>query len=367
MSPLPVREWLRARRGLGAAGAALTSAAGTIAYLGVSVTAQREGYRPLLHDWFTRRFGLAHLQANAAVGGVGSISSVFLMDELALARRPILCLVECTTGDMDGKTASHDIAPAIEGIVRKLADHGCEACLIHLFRCDRSTVWADPVIREYERVADHYGTPSINVGRVIAEDLASGAAAPAEWFRDAVHTTPAGSARTTRIIASVMDDLFAMAPVSLEAVRARQELCPDHYGHCHIAHVSELVDDQARLSPQPFRLTYRYLDLDATRTLSFRSDVSQLKGLFVIIGPSSGRIRVSRPGGSTEYPLRDQWCTYDRLSTLVFDQPVPLGTPVTLSASEGSRLRLVGLLLRDPAVSRDPGDRAHQHFSIGAS
>jgi hypothetical protein len=367
MTPLPAREWLRARRGLGAAGAALASGVRTIAYLGVSVTAQREGYRPLLHDWFVRRFGLPHRQANAAVGGVGSISSVFLMDELALAQHPALCLVECTTGDMDGKTASHDLAPAVEGIVRKLADHGCEACLVHLFRRDRPIVWTDPVIREYERVADHYGTPSINVGRVVGEDLASGTAEAHAWFRDAVHTTPAGSSRTSRIIVSALDELLSMPPASIEAARTRAYLCPDHYHHCHVAHVSALVNDPAALSSQPFRLTCRYVDVDATRTLSFRSAVSQVKGLFVIIGPSSGRIRVTTPQGSMEYQLKDEWCTYDRLSTVVFDEPLSVGTPVTISPSDGSRLKVVGLLLRDPAGSRDPGDTVRDHFSVDAS
>jgi hypothetical protein len=52
-----------------------------IAYLGNSVTAQKDGYRPYLHKGLVKRFGHEHKAVNAGFGGVGSIGSVCTMDD----------------------------------------------------------------------------------------------------------------------------------------------------------------------------------------------------------------------------------------------------------------------------------------------
>lgn len=77
---------------LGEMGATAAGAAPPIAYLGSSVTVQRrDGYRTRLHAALCERSGRPHRPVFAEVGGVGSISGLFLLDDLVLRHRPGLC------------------------------------------------------------------------------------------------------------------------------------------------------------------------------------------------------------------------------------------------------------------------------------
>ena len=96
----------------------LAAGPASIAYLGNSVTVQKDGYRPHLHAGLIRRFGRAHRQINAGFGAVGSLGSVCTMDDLVIRHRPALCFVECMTGDM-GVGLHADIGPALEGNPQK--------------------------------------------------------------------------------------------------------------------------------------------------------------------------------------------------------------------------------------------------------
>src|SRR6266516_2318846 len=102
------------RRGLGNAATMLSRRIGRIAYLGNSVTAQREGFRPLLHERLTAHFGQPHRLINAGLGGVGSLASLFTMEDLVLRFAPDLCFIECTTGDMGVRTPVTTIGPILE-------------------------------------------------------------------------------------------------------------------------------------------------------------------------------------------------------------------------------------------------------------
>src|SRR2546421_13112123 len=72
--------WIQPRDGLGELSSGLRDAPRTIAYLGASVTLQRDAYRPRLHARLQRRTGHEHRSITAAGGYAGAISAVFLMD-----------------------------------------------------------------------------------------------------------------------------------------------------------------------------------------------------------------------------------------------------------------------------------------------
>ena len=355
-------DWIRTRSGFRHAREPLASGVRRIAYLGVSVTAQATGYRPLLHQQLTRRFRMPHVGVNAGIGGVGSISCAFLMDDLVLPQEPSLCFIECTTGDMDRKTAPHDIGPALDGILHKLGRHGCDACILHLFRRDQSCAWSSAVIHEYEQVADRYGVPSINTGQYFADAFAAGRLIADELFRDVVHTTRVGAQHTADVIASGVNAILdceatSAAPVEL----ARPPAGAHEFRDARIVSVPDHLPAGDQCPQGRFRLTYRYVDIDSTRTLSFRAASARLKGLFVVVGPSSGAVRVSTPRGSTEYQLFDRWCRYERLSTVIFDDPIPEDTPLLIaplpneasacSSARVTHLKVIGLLLSGPRVS----------------
>jgi len=352
-------DWIRPRRGLGNASVALRSDTARVAYLGASVTVQREGFRPLLHAHVTRAFGRPHVAVNAAVGAVGSVSAVFLMDALVLAHAPALCFVEYTTGDWGGRSSAKDIGPAVEGIVRKLVAHGIDACLLHLWRGDRVCDWPDPVIDTYERIADHYGVPSILAGRVIADGLGT-EATRAAWFRDVVHTTPAGAARTAGIIADAFDALCAVPPALRTALPA--PLHADHFGHGRVVLARNLLRDRADVAWPVFRLTYPYLDLDESRALSFRSSHA-LKGLFIVVGPASTPIRVTADGTTHAIDPRDEWTDYERISTVIFDESLPPGADVRLEREAEGDMKVIGFLVHDP-LNLDSTRPSHDTLAV---
>jgi hypothetical protein len=336
---LALDAWVHPRDGL-AVFDRLSQGPAAIAYLGLSVTAQRDGFRPRLHAAIERMTGRAHRAINAGVGGVGSVSMAFLMDQLVIAHRPALCFIECTTGDIDGRTPVNDAPRAIEGILRKLAAIDCAACLLHLHQRQQSRRVPHPILAGYERVADHYGVPSIDVGHRLEEDIAEGRADAAALFRDVVHTTPAGA----DVVAGLIVDALALIRTKTAGADGRlaeRTRCTDGVFDrgCVIDVRPEDCD-----SPPPtgrFRLTCPFVDIDPSNAVRFdRRDVA-LAGFSFVAGPTTGVVRVSTASGDADYQTWDRWCVYDRLSTVVFPAAIPAGTPAAIRPLAPSHLRLV--------------------------
>ena len=221
-----------------------------IAYMGNSVTAQKDGYRPFLHAGLVKRFGHDHKLINAGFGGVGSIGSVCTMDDLVIRHRPALCFIECMTGDM-GVGLHADTGPALEGMLRKLAANNCSACFLNLPRGDADFSRADPIALLYRRVAEHHGTPSVDLG----QDLKSEGP---DFFRDVVHTTTAGGRRTADLILAAMELIFADSP-------SPQPLAPlftRDYVTASIAPVrAEMLRDPAACTRGRFRFAYPLIEI----------------------------------------------------------------------------------------------------------
>lgn len=344
-APREIQRYVRGRDGLGDLPARLRREDCTIAYLGASVTVQKDGYRPRLHEQIRQATGRQHRPVAAGTGAMGSITGVFLMDRLVLPHSPDLCFVEYTTSDSAGTTPLEHLGPALEGIVCKLRDAGSEVCFLHLYRGDCDLGGAGPVVDVYEQVADHYGVPSINVAAYVRD----GGIPPDAVLRDAVHTTAAGSdlaadavARGLGVLRSrtrtaTPPPLFAESFRRTHIVAATAALVPD--GACEIG---------------TFRFAYPYVEVGASTELRLEPD-GELVGLIVILGPASGFIEVEAGGVHSEYLLWDEDCSYDRLGSVVFDPFAPAGGPVTIRVADrpvagaapvSKRLKLVGLMVR---------------------
>jgi hypothetical protein len=343
---LRLDAWVRPRDGL-AVFDRLSQGPATIAYLGLSVTAQRDGFRPRLHAGIERMTGHAHRAINAGVGGVGSISMTFLMDQLVVAHRPALCFIECTTGDIDGRTPVADAPRAIEGILRKLAAIDCAACILHLYRREQSRQTPHPVFAGYEHVADHYGIPSIDVGRQIAADVSGGSADADALFRDVVHTTPAGADVVARLIVDALAFIRTRAPHGDQG-RGERPRCTD--GTFDRGRVVDVRPEDCDSTPVNgrFRLVCPFVDVDASNAVRFGRGDLALAGFAFIAGPSTGMVRVSTTSGDTDYQTWDRWCVYDRLATVVFPTAIPAGTPATIRPLAPSHLRLVSFFCIRP-------------------
>ena len=143
-----------------------------IAYLGGSITAQ-DGWRPKTLNWFQEQFRPAKLsQINAAIGGTGSDLGVFRLKHDVLDQNPDLFFVEFAVNDAGAPV--QQILRCMEGIVRQTwrRDPRTDICFVYTlagnmlqtlqaghFPCSATAM---------EKVADHYGIPSIHLGLEVA-------------------------------------------------------------------------------------------------------------------------------------------------------------------------------------------------------
>ena len=157
-SPSSLAAYVHQRAGLGELPAKLRSEPCKIAYLGASMTAQRNGYRPKLHAALQAACAQQHAIVTAGISGSGSISGAFMIDKLVLAHRPDLCFVDFASRDAAAATVPPWVGPAVEGITLKLRSHGCQPCFLYMYRRDEGRGVYGPVQSAWEEVAGNGST-----------------------------------------------------------------------------------------------------------------------------------------------------------------------------------------------------------------
>ncbi|HEX4521314.1 MAG TPA: SGNH/GDSL hydrolase family protein [Gaiellaceae bacterium] len=344
MNALVAQPELRARAGLGDLPARLRERPCTIAYLGASVTAQKDGYRPRLHALLSQATGHEHRAVAAGFGAMGSITGRFLMERFVMPHEPELAFVEYVTSDVAGTTPPELLRAALEGIVGRLREAGCEPCFLYLPRRDLDPR-SSPVLEAYEDVAAYHGVPSIDLSAVSTEG-------PDPLLRDLVHTSDAGSALLAGAVAR------AFAELTPGPTPERLPLRESVLQHARIVTPTPaLLRDGSRCETGSFRLVFPFVEIDSDNELEFIPE-GDLAGLLVAVGPRSGYIELEAAGRRREYLLWDEWCSYERLSSVVFWPFAPAGMPVTLRVLDrpiersdglgpgGRRLKVLGLMER---------------------
>jgi hypothetical protein len=144
-----------------------------IGYLGGSITAQ-DGWRPKTLGYFQKTYPDAKVsQINAAIGGTGSDLGVFRLKHDLLDFQPDLLFVEFAVND--GGHDPDSIFKCMEGIVRQTwkAYPNCDICFVYTL-----TEAMVPTLAEgkfpraasaMEKIAGHYGIPSIHMGLKVAQ------------------------------------------------------------------------------------------------------------------------------------------------------------------------------------------------------
>lgn len=149
-----------------------------IAYLGGSITAAN-GYRPQTTAWLRSQHPSATItEIKAAVPGTGSTLGAFRLRREVLEHRPNLLLVEFAVND-NGVPADRVIR-GMEGIVRQTltADPSTEVVFVYtvmesyLPAVQRGEL--PPAMQAMERVAEHYGLPTVLMGKTAVAQIAAG-------------------------------------------------------------------------------------------------------------------------------------------------------------------------------------------------
>ena len=143
-----------------------------IGYLGGSITAQ-DGWRPKTLKWFQQQYPKATIsEINAAIGGTGSDLGVFRLRHDVLEFKPDLLFVEFAVND--GGASPEQIYRCMEGIVRQTwrDNPATDICYVYTIAGNMlDTLKKEELPRSYaamEKIAEHYGIPTINMGLAVA-------------------------------------------------------------------------------------------------------------------------------------------------------------------------------------------------------
>ena len=144
-----------------------------IGYLGGSITAQA-GWRPLTLGYFQKAWPQAKFsEINAAIGGTGSDLGAFRLKQDVLDHKPDLLFVEFAVND--GGASPDQIFRCMEGIVRqtwtKLPE--CDICFVYTLTESLAKDMLEGnfprAASAMEKIADHYGIPSIHMAMEVAK------------------------------------------------------------------------------------------------------------------------------------------------------------------------------------------------------
>lgn len=342
--------YLTTRGGLPNFARKLATGAATIGYLGGSLTMMKEGWRPMFHAWLNKahRRAQPHRQLHVGRGGVGSASGAFFLDQEICGHDPDLVFVEYAINDSyDFLTPPALRLAFIEGIVRSIRTRhpACDICFVYMHHILRGPEIAR-VVEDFERVAEHYGIPSIHAGRYFCDLVARGewsfrgeTAAPA-LLRDECHPLPPGNQLLTRLIAGSVAELIRLAPGTSAGLPP--SLTPRPVVGGRVVPVSEEMIrgpfeiKQARVGNIEQEL--RWFSLSRGSKLEVAGDFAVV-GLYLVVGPRAGVLRFQQGERAVERCVFDRWCSYERIATTIFAEsgddlrPCSGGAVVELTAT----------------------------------
>ncbi len=188
--------------------------AGRVVFLGGSITASG-GWRDLVGAALQQRFPDTRFDfVNAGNPSMGSTPDAFRFARDVLARGPVdLLFVDAAVNDaLNGFTPVEQVR-GMEGLVRqaRVANPACDVVLLYfgeerMFRTYDAGQTPE-VIASHERVAAHYGLPSVNLPREMSRAMAAKEYTLAQW--GGVHPSKFGHELYARQIMVLLDTAWA--------------------------------------------------------------------------------------------------------------------------------------------------------------
>ncbi len=299
-----------------------------VGYIGGSITAARDGWRDLTFSWFRLNFPkTAFYQVNATIGGTGSNLGVFRMEHDVFMYKPDLLFVEFAVNDGVAPTSLR----SMEGIVRKTWETypNTDICFVYTTAEVYVKAMVDegkPVyaVEEHEKVAAHYGIPSINAGLQIARMYSQGklllTADPSEnehtivFTKDRTHPLPeSGHPLYGSLIARYLEKMSKKAAEKKHLLPA--PYATDNWQAAHMIDIehTERTGDWTKLTDNhtlvqqfsSFMPSIYQAKPGAAMHFKFKG---RILGIYDCIGPGTGTIEITVDGKTEEIARFDQWC-----------------------------------------------------------
>jgi sialidase-1 len=287
-----------------------------IVFLGGSIT-HNSGWRELLAADLQRRFPMGEIEfVNAGIPSMGSTPSAFRIERDVFANGPVdLLFVEAAVNDSTNGRSDLEQCRAMEGIVRHALrrDPGMDVVLLHFVDPEKMAAirgGAVPaVIANHERVAEHYGLPSLDLAREVTARIDAREFSWEKDFKD-LHPSPFGQLLYYRGIRRLLDaawlDADTTAAPAVRTLPTAMDIACYERGR--------LVDPGTATVDRGFHRVDRWRPTDGAGTRPGFVDVPMLVaeqpgaqltlrfrgnavGLFVAAGPDAGAIEWSVDGG----------------------------------------------------------------------
>jgi len=326
-----------------------------VAYFGGGIHPS-DGWRKAVIEWLRERYGqVTEINASITDAVRGSGFSVYRFGHDVLRHEPDLVFVDFASDDH--ATDPSEIQRNIEGVVRQVRSANPEIDVVFLlafrqgFEADYAEGLAPYSVSAYERIAEHYGVPTINMGYRVAELAREGrlvireaqgeegpatsarrgtetprynsTSAPMTFSADGVRPSEEGN----RVYAEVITEaLERMADVGARGPHALPEAyMPGNHERARLAPITrEMLSGEWRELPEddPVRRSVaRHMDTiwftdspGAKLTFRFRGTTASI---FNLMGPDTGRVRITVDG--QEVAIREQvdrWAYYQRPSAV---------------------------------------------------
>ena len=270
-------------------------------------------------------------------GARGSGFSVYRFEHEVLRHRPDLVFIDFGADDAEGRVEG--VGAAIEGVVRQAwaADPATDLVFVYAFRLGYEEAYTEGLcpagVAAHERIARHYGIPSINMGYRMAQMVEHGELVPkgsAEeadgkpvFSSDGVYTSPAANDLYARIIADGMAELSAAGASDASEARAAAMAKPFHARHLQRARQMAITPEMLtgaweREEPgalgQHFEAIWVAREPGAKVTFRFRGTAASILDL---MGPDTGQAKVTVDGEDVGVRSQvDRWCYSLRISAL---------------------------------------------------
>lgn len=305
----------------------------TIAYLGASNTALEAGWRPAVQKWIDENIEPLgqHTEINASIGGTDSLTGAFMSSGMAEENRPDLVFVEFSQPDINTFGKSRELlACSVEAIVRNIrsAAPRCDICFLYFLHKSllpehrEGLTWAEKI---HERVAEHYGIPSINVAGHVIElrdsgkmSLFPGGKGPSVLRADRVHPTEQGKAVIAGYITDCLERIMREGSAPEDARDLPPKLCrydTDQWKNVPVT--PEYIRGQfavknKKVSQAPEEISYYSLKKGSALEFRLRGVMA---GVLSVCGPRSGYIRCNIDGEPERVmKLFNVYCFRDMLS-----------------------------------------------------
>lgn len=330
-----------------------------IAYLGNSVTAQKNGYRTYLHELICKHTQQQHIAINAGIGGVGSLASAFLLSDFVLRKKPDLCFVECAIADAENATPREFIQLSIDSILWQLNKARIPACMLYLYKDKQPTYYRKILQQEYAPVTNHYNTSIIDIYPQMMELVNDQKYQSIEILTDGVHTTELGAILSAEFILKELFDINHLAKLKLD-----KSYRQDSFLYPQIIKPEVIgAENLGSFIRGKFKLIIPYLEISHGPTLYFTVKDGETIGILLVADNDSGVMDIRCKNFHHAAQVHDAWCSKARLQVLILPESIKANEAFSIKLSKnniakfsanlqscpwkkiGTNLKIIGLLV----------------------